>query len=287
MTCHWRVNEAEYFEAPALSALVFNNRYPEGKQGGVEIIQHDTRVAANGDLRLEIIPGQWDSLPALKDRRIDRNKNLITAELHYPDVDLDYTVRVCPEGEALRVTVDLASPVPAAWQGKVSFNLELFPDAYFGATYFCDHDAALFPRQAGGPMTVREDGILEPRPLGTGRKLTFAPEEPLKRLMVESRSGELTLYDGRNESQNSWFVLREVVPEGKTAGAIDWLILPHAVPGWRRTPVICVSQVGYHPKQVKQAILELDPRTTEPERAGLYLIQADGTLREVLSARPR
>ena len=32
----WQVNDLEYFEAPGLSALVFHNVYPEGKQGGLE-----------------------------------------------------------------------------------------------------------------------------------------------------------------------------------------------------------------------------------------------------------
>ena len=59
----WTVNDLEYFEAPGLSMLVFHGIYPEGKQGGVEIIQHGERVATNGDLRLEPTPSQWAPLP--------------------------------------------------------------------------------------------------------------------------------------------------------------------------------------------------------------------------------
>ena len=42
------------------------------------------------------------------------------------------------------------------------------------------------------------------------------------------------------------------------AGAIEWLVTPHAIPHWRATPVIQVSQIGYHPKQPKVAVIELD-----------------------------
>ena len=40
-----------------LNVMVFDDFYPEGHQGGLTIIQHGTRVAANGDVRLEPTPG--------------------------------------------------------------------------------------------------------------------------------------------------------------------------------------------------------------------------------------
>jgi hypothetical protein len=40
----WVLNDQEYFERPGLSVLVFHDIYPEGKQGGIEIIQHGERV---------------------------------------------------------------------------------------------------------------------------------------------------------------------------------------------------------------------------------------------------
>jgi hypothetical protein len=52
----WTLNALEYFEKPGLSVLVFQDEYPEGKQGGIEIIQHGERVAAVGDVRLEATP---------------------------------------------------------------------------------------------------------------------------------------------------------------------------------------------------------------------------------------
>ena len=48
-----KLNDKGYFETPGLNVTVFADIYPDGHQTGVTVIQHGTRVAANGDLRLE------------------------------------------------------------------------------------------------------------------------------------------------------------------------------------------------------------------------------------------
>jgi len=68
----WKVNELEYFEAPAASMLVFHDFYPDGRQSGLEIIQHGERVAANGDLRL----GVW-KFPKVGERRASARKRTV------------------------------------------------------------------------------------------------------------------------------------------------------------------------------------------------------------------
>jgi endoglucanase len=257
----WKLNDQEYFEAPGLSALVFHDTYPEGKQGGVEIIQHGERVAACGDVRLEPAPGQWRPLPEVGTREVDPATGTVRVPLRFAEADIAYAVEVRPEGEALRVAVNLEAPLPPEWEGKVGLNLELFPGAYFGKTCHLGEVARIFPRQANGPVVC--EGA-DPRcllPIAQGPKLVAAPEDALRRLEIVSETGELRLYDGRAAAQNGWFVVREVVRAARTEGALVWLVRPHSVPGWLRDPVICVSQVGYHPDQVKQAIVELDPRT--------------------------
>ena len=52
-----QLNELEYFEMPGTNVMVFQDIYPEGHQGGVNLIQNGVRVASNGDLRLEPTPG--------------------------------------------------------------------------------------------------------------------------------------------------------------------------------------------------------------------------------------
>jgi hypothetical protein len=75
-----KINEAEYFEKPGLNVMVFFDIYPEGHQGAVGIIQNGTRVATNGDLRLEPTPGQWQPIPKVGKRSVDRTKNEISVK---------------------------------------------------------------------------------------------------------------------------------------------------------------------------------------------------------------
>jgi hypothetical protein len=42
----------------------------------------------------------------------------------------------------------------------------------------------------------------------------------LARVTVQSDTADLMLFDGRNRAQNGWFVLRSLIPAGKTTGAI-------------------------------------------------------------------
>src|SRR5262249_35107988 len=108
-----------------------------------------------------------------------------------------------------------------------------------------------------------QDGDVEPAPLASGPRLSVAPESDAQRLIIESRSADLSLFDGRNKHNNGWFVVRSLVPAGATKNAIDWTISPNSLRGWKYTPVVHVSQVGYHPAQKKVAIIEVDSSTAE------------------------
>ncbi len=280
----WTVTPEEYLDSPAVSVLVFHDYYPEGKQGGVEIIQHGERVAADGDVRLEATPWQWAELPKVGAREVDRANLEVKVTAAFEKPELRYTVRVAPEGRAFRVRVDLDRPLPESLAGLVSFNLELFPPAYFGKTFSLGAKFSIFPRQANGPMISESGGPLRSVPLAAGPKLVAAAEDPLRMISIESLAGDLELFDGRDTADNGWFVVRSVLKTGTTQGAAEWIIEPHQVEGWRRAPVIAASQVGYHPDQVKRAVIELDRRSVPPGRASLLKVDPQGGLKEVLAA---
>ncbi|HEY7374750.1 MAG TPA: glycoside hydrolase family 9 protein [Polyangia bacterium] len=316
---HLTLNDRGYFSMPGLDVMAFQDFYPEGHQGAVSIIQNGVRVASNGDLRLEPAPGQWAPVPVQKERLVDAKAGEVVTTLAYPDPDKDrkgfnpieypnlaltYRVRVRAEGAAVRVLVDLTEPLPAAWVGKVGFNLELFPATLFGRTFYASDPplalaregrgdgkplsgavrSGLFPRQPNGPVAVDADHQVQPEPLATGRRLVIAPETPAQRLTIESRREPLALLDGRVNHPNGWFIVRAKIPAGATAGAIDWLITPNALPGWRAPPVVHVSQVGYHPSQRKVAVIEVDAADRAPRRATLVRIGEDGRREPVLAA---
>ena len=296
-----QLNDKEYFEMPGLNVMAFQDIYPEGHQAGVSIIQNGVRVATNGDLRLDTTPGQWQPMPKQDNRVVDKAHGEIVTTLSYPDesrnrkgynpidypdLNCTYKVRVRAEGQSIRVIVDLDKPLPDAFAGKVGFNMELFPGAFFGRAWYLGGQSGIFPRQPNGPEQVSKEGDVEPVPFASGPKLSLAPEVDAERMVIESRSGDLQLYDGRNKHTNGWFVVRSLVPAGATTGAIDWLISPHAIPGWTYTPVIHVSEVGYHPGQTKLAVIERDGADSTIANATLNRISEDGGLQKVISAKP-
>lgn len=298
----FKLNEQGYFERPGINVMVGQDYYPEGHQGGLSIIMHDERVASNGDVRLEPAPGQWSPIPKPGNREVDQAKQEIRAQLAYPDPDRDrkgfnpiiypdlkmsYTVRARPEGESIRVSIDMDQPVPAQWIGKVGFNLELFPGSMFGRSFQLGGTDGVFPRQPTGPGENDKEGTYELIPLARGKRLDIAPESELHHLTIESvRGGEIELHDGRGNHNNGWFVVRSLVPAGATANAIEWLITPHALEGWMRSPVVQVSQVGYHPEQPKQVVIEFDPRDTKRQNVRLQRIAANGDVETIIDRKP-
>jgi endoglucanase len=275
-----RLSDSAYFEARGINVLVFANWYSglfsDSKLSGVELIHHGVRTATNGDVRLSPTPEQWDPIPTLSGTSVDRAAQRVAASLTYADYALAYTVEVRAEGPSVVIGVRLPAPLPPALAGRAGFNLEFLPSAYFGKTWLMDGRSGLFPREAGGAMDSVA-GRLEAAPLDTGSTLVLAPEDPERRVEIQSRSGTLALYDGREKAQNGWFVVRGLLPAGRTGTVLEWRVTPHQVPGWIRTPVIAHSQVGYHPLQAKVAVLESDPNDTSDATVRLLEISADGT----------
>jgi hypothetical protein len=297
-----RLNELEYLEMPGLNVMLAHDYYPEGHQGGVGIIQNGQRVATNGDLRLDRTPGQWQPVPKVGKRVVDRATGEISLRaeypdesknrkgfnpVDYPDLQLAYTVRVRPEGRAFRILVDLERPLPDEWVGRVGFNMELFPGTLFGKTFATDTQAGVFPRQGDGPGTLDAKGEYQVAPLAAGKRLVVAPESDRQQMTIEDATGGgLELVDGRGQHNNGWFVVRSLVAKGATRGAVDWRVTPHAIPGWKSEPTIQVSQVGYHPKQQKWAIVELDPRDTRRLPVVVSRIAETGALEKAVEAVP-
>jgi endoglucanase len=307
---HLTLSDRSYLTEPGLDVIVFADIYPEGHQTGVTVIQHGRRVAANGDLRLETSPGQWSPVPRAGERRVDAAARRISQAMafpdparnghgynptFYPDLDLSYRVNVTAlDGDSFRISVDLDRPIPREWVGRIGFNFELFPGQLFGKAWLLDGSGGIFPHQPDGPI-VREQAApgppprnLQPNgpialpdeplaaPLATGRVLTVAPEDPLLRMRIESRGGALALIDGRANHNNGWFIVRGLVPAGATTNAIEWIVTPNVVAGWRSEPVIQLSQIGYAAHQPKRAVIELDPRDRDVQPVTLYRLTPDG-----------
>lgn len=280
------VNDAGYFEKHGLNVLVFNSHYGlfgDEKLAGVEIIHHEVRTATNGDVRLDPTPEQWDSIPQFIRRVVDKKNNSIEAFLRYPSFDFNYSVKVTSFNDGVSISVTLEKELPVALKGRAGFNLEFLPPAYFTKTYLIDDHSGTFPLYPTSSMSVL-NGATEPQPLATGKKIVLAPEDPERSIQIIS-ANELKLYDGRNKAQNGWFVLRSLIPAGRSGKVIEWIVTANTIPNWIRKPIIAHSQVGYHPSQQKMAVIEVDKNDHPLASARLLKINADGNLTEAIKSR--
>lgn len=296
------LNNQEYLEYKSVNVMLAHDFYPEGHQGGVGIIQNGQRIATNGDIRLEPTPGQWSPIPKVGKRVIDRATQEISVRMEfpneeinrkgfnpiiYPDLNFAYNIRVVPAGKAFKIIVDLDKPLPDEWIGKVGFNIELYPGILFGKSFYMDKQFGIFPQQANGQVYKDKGGLDQVMPMASGKRLTVAPESAAERMMIENVKGDLQLLDGRANHNNGWFVVRSLIAKGATKGAVEWLVTPHAIEGWKAEPTIQISQVGYHAKQQKVAVIELDANEKQRPEASLLRIAEDGSFETILKAMPK
>jgi len=295
-----QLNDREYFERRGVNVLVFSNSFNGGfndeKNSGIEIIHHGVRTVQGGAVRLNNTPEQWDLVPKMTSRKVNKEDSSIEVALRYDDYDFDSRVVVTAKGKAVEIAVYLDKPVPEKLAGEAGFNLEFLPSQYWLKTYSMDGRLNRFPRYATSQTVTRPNSekprqfkgfktyddrgtgrFVDPLPLETGHQITMATDAPERMVRISSDDAELKLYDGRMLAQNGWFVLRSVLPTGKTGKVVTWMVEPNAIENWVREPNIGFSQVGYMPEQPKVAVIELDPNGLSQKQAYLMRIREDGS----------
>ena len=296
-----QLNDSCYFERQGVNVLVFSNSFNGGfndeKNSGIEIIQHGIRAIQGGAVRLNNTPEQWDLVPKMTYRNVNREQGSIEVGLRYEDYDFDSRVVVTAQGKAVEIAVWLDKPVPEELVGNAGLNLEFLPSRYWLKTFSMDGRLNRFPRYATSQTVARPNSekprqfkgfktyddrgtgrFVDPLPLETGHSITMAMDDPERMIRIHSNDAELKLYDGRMLAQNGWFVLRSVLPAGKTGKVVSWTVEPYAVEGWIRKPNIGFCQVGYMPDQPKVSVIELDKNDSPKAVAALMRINEDGTV---------
>jgi hypothetical protein len=285
------LNAQDVLETHGLNVLLFHNSYHkvfgDQKMSGLEIILQDQRIATNGDVRLSPTPAQWDAIPEFESRKRGPAPDEIAANCRYADQGLSYRIDVRPEARGFRLAVQLDRPLPESLNGKAGLNLEFLPSLYFGKSYVADASTGIFPRHSDGPMEKTADSRIEPRAVAEGQKLVLSPEDPSTRVALRSESGPILLFDGRNQAQNGWFVVRTLIPSGKTGEVVVWHVQPNVVPGWIRRPLVGYNQVGYTPDREKVAVIELDPLFEAPKTARVMKLTSEGNWDEAFTGSIR
>lgn len=294
------LNDKDYFETRGFNVLAFENGYTgmffDEKTAGIMLIHHGVRTATGGAVRLKPTPEQWDQIPTMVKRTVNKESNSVDILLRYRDFDFDSKVHVESHGMSVKISVYLDEPLPKKLEGRTGFNLEFLPSAYFEKTYSMDGKTGIFPLYPSSSMKVRPANTqlrqfadhstfddreraeyVEPKPIAEGKILILAPEDPERCVKIQSMDdGNLRLLDGRNVAQNGWYVVRTLIPTDQTGKVIEWLLTPTILPNWTRTPVIGYSQVGYHPDQEKVAVIELDKNDTPLTSASLLQLNDKG-----------
>lgn len=288
------LNDRDYFERQGVNVLIFSNDFNGGfndeKNSGIEIIHHGVRTVQGGAVRLNNTPEQWDLVPKTVSRTVNKDDNSIEVKLRYEDYDFDSRIVAQAKGNAVEISVYLDKPVPETLK-DAGFNLEFLPSQYWSKTFLMDGRPNLFPKYAASQTVTRSnsekpkqfkgfktyddrgtDKFIDPLPMVTGHEIIVGSDCPERMIKITSTDNELKLYDGRMLAQNGWYVLRSVIPQGKTGKVISWTIEPNAIDGWIRKPNIGFSQVGYIPNQPKTAVIELDPNDNVRPTAQLYKI---------------
>jgi endoglucanase len=302
-----KLNDLGYFETRGVNVFVYSNQYNgmfnDEKNAGIEIIHHGIRTSTGGAVRLQNTPEQWDLVPTVVDRKIDKSTNTISVVLKYSDYDFDSKISVTPKDKGVLITVILDKPLPEKLEGRAGFNLEFIPSSYFRKTYLIDGKPGVFPlypssptameplvnkvMQYAGHTTFDDRGRKEyivPGALAVGKTLLMAPEDQEQFVKVQSLDADLMLFDGRDLAQNGWFIVRSILPSKKTGTVLQWYLEPNAIPDWKRVPVIQFSQVGYQPGQEKVAVIELDKNDIPLQKASLFQVTPDGKFVEKLTA---
>ncbi len=294
-----RLNDLEYFETQGINILVYNNLFTGGfndeKNAGIELIHHGVRTAQGGAVRLSNTPEQWDLVPSVSNRTVNKESKSIESTLSFKDYDFDSRVVVTAKGKGVEISVYLDKPIPKALEGSAGFNFEFLPSQYWGKTFLMDGRYNRFPRYVVGKTITRPNSekpkqfkgyvtsddrgtgrFIDPLPIETGRTFLLAPDEPERMVKITSHDADLMLFDGRVLAQNGWFVVRSILPTGKTGKVMTWTVEPNAIKGWLREPNIGFSQVGYIPSQQKVAVIELDKKDKPLDKASIYKIGDDG-----------
>lgn len=303
-----KLNELEYFEKQGVNYLIYSNLFTGGfndeKNAGIELIHHGVRTAQGGAVRLSSTPEQWDLVPQISNRKIDRMLKTIEASLRYADYDFDSRIVVTAKGKGIEIAVYLDKALPKALEGSAGFNLEFLPSQYWNKAYLVDGRYNRFPRYVVGNTLARPNSekpkqfkgyitsddrgsgkFIDPLPLETGRNFLLAPDDPSRMVKISSPDADLALYDGRILAQNGWFVVRSKLPAGKTGKVLSWTVEAHAIDGWIREPNIGFSQVGYLPSQPKVSVIELDKKDKPETTASLYKLGEDGNASKVYSGK--
>lgn len=258
-----------YFETPGFTFLVYHNDYIVGKRGGLQMFLHGKRVMDAGELVCSTGLGPLLDYSAknIGERDVDEQSRTSTMRGKFLPVDIDYSLMCRTDGSSIILTVDFDKTIDWAKIANFMLKFEIYPNEYKYKTYRSGDTFDYFPERFMGKEML----------IPGAEKIQIAPEDDLRAFAIEAvENCVLSLMDGRGRANHAGYTVFATLTHRSPSKRFTVKITPRIDPNWQREPVIQVSQLGYHPKQRKQAVLELDPRTTPIEQMILSRLAEDG-----------
>jgi hypothetical protein len=271
------LNDHEYFSGPGFAFLNFHNNYMVGNQGGLQMFQNGERILDSGDFFLEAKEQNQVTGRLVLRRQVDRGTGAVTVFGRVSGLNVDYRLITRSDGNNVLVKLEVDHPLDWSKVRAAGFRICLYPGAYLSKSFVGDSGSGVFPRQFTGAEVL----------LAASHKLRIAGEDPLYAVSISRDQGELALMDTRRGGPSDWFSVIASLAPGTAGTSLELTITPTIRPEWRRAPVIGVSQAGYHPRQPKRAILELDPRTETLGPLRLFRLQLSGERTLVREGAPK
>ena len=144
----WKVNEREYLERPGANVLVFSTEYNgmffDEKTSGIVLVLHEARLATGGAVRLNPAPEQWDPIPKLVERKVDKETGTIEVRLRSVNDLLDkaeYIGGLVDQGDPIKQIRGLVQQLSAEGKGLEGID----PKRPFGAYAVLNTDVESSP----------------------------------------------------------------------------------------------------------------------------------------------
>jgi endoglucanase len=117
-----KLNDLEYFETQGVNILVFSSQYNgmffDEKTAAIEIIHHGVRTSTGGAVRLQNTPEQWDLVPMVVNRKVDKANKIIDVELSYKELNFNSKISVLPKIMEWKLMCSLISLFQKSWMEK-------------------------------------------------------------------------------------------------------------------------------------------------------------------------
>ncbi len=254
-----------YLSARGISVLTYHNTYYVGKQGAIELIQNDKRTLTNGMVKYKLITSEDDkNTPEFFSEPIPKTKPIfpepvpedtsIIIPIQDSIMGIDYNISIKGLAEGISIAVDFIKLPPKEMVKEVSFEIEIFPSFYRGKSFVFDSGSGFFPLNYYHPVIHNQ-----PMSMGEGKQLTIAPESPELRTSFTVSNGKMYLYDTRSATNHNLYTLKAVMDtESIYSEDFEMIIYPNVLEGYSKEPVIGYAQTGYHPRQKKDVVIEVD-----------------------------